>query len=663
MIEMEQSTVSRVKQGITANGNIYWRLFLRLLLVMGLLSLCRLGFYLYNTDYFTDLSPGHFLWLMWGGLRFDLVALLYFNVLYILLLIIPVDVRFNHHYKRVSNLIFLLANGTMLAVNVADFIYYRFTLRRTTADVLSQFSNEKNAGMLWLRFIIDYWYAVAFWLGLMILLVFVTRRIRIGQPQGYSRKKSYLFSVVAVPLLGFLIWGGIRGGFRHSTRPITLADAGEYVKDPKDISIVLNTPFSIIRTWGKTKLQRVSFYQDDVLEKIYSPVHHPQDSIPLRPDNVVVIVLESFSKEFVGAYQTNKAGHQTGYTPFLDSLIQFSRTFRYSFANGRKSIDALPSVLSGIPSLGVPYVLSPYSGDKINSLASLLKEKSYHTSFFHGAPNGSMGFQAFVNLAGVDHYYGMDEYDNEDDFDGMWGIWDEPFLNFYAEKLNTFPQPFFSTVFSVSSHHPFEIPAKYKNTFPGGPMVIHKCIEYTDYALKKFFQKASGMPWYKNTLFVITADHTSSEVEFPEGRTGWGLYAIPVIFFTPDHSLTGMRDDIVQQTDIMPTILSYLSYDGPFVAFGQDALDENRKPFALNFHNNVYQYFEGDYLLQFDGIRSAGLYNFRSDILMKRNLIRESPTVVEEMERSVKAIIQQYNNRIIADELTVGDYRPAISRR
>ena len=123
------------------------------------------------------MSLGHFVWLMWGGLRFDLVTLLYFNVLYVLLMVLPIDLRFNHYYKKVSKYIFFSTNGVMLAVNVSDFIYYKFTLRRTTADVFQQFENEANVAALWFRFLLDYWYAFLFWVALMAVLVIVYNRI------------------------------------------------------------------------------------------------------------------------------------------------------------------------------------------------------------------------------------------------------------------------------------------------------------------------------------------------------------------------------------------------------------------------------------------------------------------------------------------------------
>ena len=646
-------------QGLKLQGNIYVVLVLRLLLAMALYTVCRIGFYFFNQSYFPGLGFDDFLRLFLGGLRFDLTAILYTNSLIILLTILPLQIRFHRVYQQVLKWLFFVFNGIALATNVSDFIYFRFTGRRTTADVFKQFENEGNLGGLWLRFIWDYWYAVLFLIALIVLMVWLYNKIKVQGPMLKNKIVFYSTGVLMMLPIIYLVIGGMRGGFRHSTRPITLSNAGEYVKDSKEISLVLNTPFALLRTMGKTKIQKLDYFKDEQLGTIYTPIHIPVDTVAFRPDNVVVIILESFSKEFFGAFNKEKEnGTYKGYTPFLDSLIQHSLTFNYSFANGRKSIDGLPSVISSIPSLGVPYFLSPYAGNKINSLASLLKPKGYHTSFFHGAPNGSMGFQAFMNLAGVDHYYGMTEYANNDDSDGMWGIWDDKFFNFYADQLNGFPQPFMSSIFSVSSHHPFKVPEEYEGKFKGGPLVIHKCIEYTDYSLKKFFAKASTMPWFKNTLFVITADHTSSEIEFPESRTAWGFYSVPVIFYKPDHSLAGSSDQLIQQIDIMPSILGNLHFNSPYVAFGRDIFRETIKPLVFNYKDNVYQLFEGDYLLQFDGIKTVALYNFKTDRLLEHNLIDTQRDIQAPMENTMKAVLQQYNNRLVEDRFTIKDVTP-----
>ncbi len=641
---------------LRVHGNIYSALLLRLLLAMLLFTLCRIGFYFYNMSFFPDMTAGNFMRLLWGGLKFDLTAVLYVNLLFIVLMIIPFDFRFRNGYQRTLKYLFFVMNGLALLTNVADFIYYKFTLRRTSADVFRQFENEQNLVPLLLRFLLDYWYAVLFWVLLVVVMVKLYDRTRIWGPQVRNKLLYYGGGLLAIPLIAYLIIGGIRGGFRHSTRPITLSNAGEYVSQPRDISIVLNTPFSLIRTYGKTSIQHVRHFDQDTLNALYNPVHIPADTSEFRNLNVVVIILESFSREFSGLLSRGiKGAEYRGYTPFLDSLMLHSRTFGNGFANGRKSIDGLPSVISAIPSLGVPYFLSPYSGNRINSLASLLREEGYHTSFFHGAPNGSMGFNAFMNIAGVQNYFGMDEYGNDDDFDGLWGIWDEPFLQFYARKLNEFPEPFVSSFFSVSSHHPFKVPEQYDGKFPGGTLPIHQCIGYTDYALRRFFSTVSGMPWYQNTLFVITADHTSSNIESAEFRTGWGVYSIPILFFRPDNSLTARDSQVAQQTDIMPSVLGYLGYSKPYLAFGRDIFRETTTPIAFNYTDNTYQIFRDNYMLIFDGAQSIALYDYQRDPLMQENLLEHRPDVVLLMEREIKAVVQQYNNRMIEDRLTIED--------
>jgi phosphoglycerol transferase MdoB-like AlkP superfamily enzyme len=641
-----------VFEGLRWKGNIYRALLLYFLLSMLMMTLCRAGFLLFNLNFFPDLTSSTVLRIFMGGVKFDLAAMLYVNSLFILLFILPFNFRFHSLFKRSVRILFFVTNGIALATNVVDFIYYRFTARRTTADIFRQFENETNLTDLFYSFAVDYWYGVLCWLVLVAIMVILYNRISYDGPALKHRIAYYLSGIMVVPLIIYGVIGGMRGGFRHSTRPITLSNAGEFVTDPKQISIVLNTPFALFRTMGKTKVQRIHYFSsEEQLEEVYSPVHHPGDSLPFRKLNVVVIILESFSREFIGFYNKHRQDYK-GYTPFLDSLLSNSKTFAHTFANGRKSIDGLPSSVASIPSLGTPYFLSPYSGNDINSLGSVLRKEGYHTSFFHGAPNGSMGFNSFMNVAGFEHYYGMTEYGNDDDFDGMWGIWDEKFMGFYADQLNEFPQPFVSSFFSVSSHHPFEVPEEYKGKFKGGKDPILKCIEYTDYSLRKFFAKVRSADWYENTLFVITADHISSNVLFDETRTNWGSYSIPILYFRPDNSLTGFDSIITQQIDIMPSVLGYLNYPKPYIAFGRNAFSNHTKPFAFNY-NNGYQLLEDNYLLLFDGEKTSSLYDFVSDPLLGNNLLNDKPEIVQEKEKKIKAIVQQYNNRLVENRLII----------
>lgn len=653
--------MNNLYQGLKLQGNIYWVLVLRLLIIMFLFSVCRVGFFLFNLNYFPDMTFTTFMRIMTGGLQFDLTAVLYTNALFILLMIIPLEIRFKKWYQDILKWIFFITNSIALAANVSDFIYFRFTGRRTTADIFQQFEHEKNLPMLWLRFVWDYWYAVLIVIALIVLMVWMYRKVKLVGPQLSNKVVFYFSGVVLVPAIIYVFVISVRGGLDNDTRPITLNDAGRYVNDPRDVSLVLNTPFAVYRTLGKTKIKRVTYFKnEEELNTVFSPMRQQRDTTQMKKLNVVIIVMESFSKEFIGYFNRDREkGTYTGYTSFLDSLLQHSRSYKYSFANGRKSIDALPSVIASVPSMGVPYVLSPFSGNKINSLGSLLKAEGYETTFFHGAPNGSMGFEAFMNIAGIEKYFGMTEYNNDADFDGWWGIWDEKFMQYVGKKQTELKEPFLSVFFSLSSHHPFKIPIEYESKFKGGSEPILKCIQYSDNALRKYFNTISKEPWFNNTLFVFSADHVSSNVLFDDSRTARGLFSIPIFFYRPDNSLTGMDSTIIQQADVMPTVLGYLNYTKPYLAFGRDVFQGVDTGCAWNYKDDIFQYYEDDYLLQFDGKRPIALYNFKSDLMLKENLIKSQPEVLKRMEKRIKAIIQQYNNRMVDNDLTLTKAKPA----
>lgn len=639
-------------------GNIYSVLLLRILLVYGIYTATRMLFYLYNLKLFADVTFPELLRMLVGGLKFDTSAIIYTNILVIALHILPFRFRYAYWYQQIIKYVFYVVNILAIVVNMSDSVYYRFTMRRTTTSVFTEFKNEQNGAGLFFRFIWDYWYVTLSVLLLSVLLVFLYRRIRLGQP---SKGKWYVYypvNVVLSVLVGVLCVGGMRGGFAHSTRPITLSNAAEYINKPEHRGIVLNTPFSLIRTIGKTTLQKKDYFSASELKEVFTTEYLASvDSTGhfgmLRGRNVVVILLESFSREYVGVFNRNLSGYRGGYTPFLDSLAQDAYLFEQAFANGRKSIDAMPSALASVPGMETPFVLSHYSGNKLNSPASLLSAEGYRTAFFHGAPNGSMGFNAFVKQAGYQEYYGKDEYDNNADFDGMWGIWDEPFLSYMADVLNGFPQPFVSAVFTLSSHHPFRVPEQYEGKFPKGNLPVHQCVGYTDNALRHFFQKASAMPWFKNTLFIITADHSS--VNFEEAyNTTLGAFAVPMMVYAPGSGLRGYNDStVVSQCDILPTVMSLLGYDKPFVAFGHNMFAPGEPHFAVNF-NNAFQLTEGDYILQFADEKVTALYNFKTDPMLRNNLSGgQLPEVEKRLERKMKAVIQQYNDGMLENKLAL----------
>ncbi|MFD1166737.1 LTA synthase family protein [Sphingobacterium daejeonense] len=628
----------------------YLAMAIRLGLMLLLYTFLRLGFYGFNASQFPQVAVGELLFMLAGGVKFDIVALLYINILYILLESIPVPFKYSPKYSHVKKWVFVITNSIGVALNLVDFAYYPFTLKRTTGTVFSQFSNEENMLKLFLDFGLEYWYLILLFGVIVWGIIKLYDLISVERPVVINWK-FYSVHLGLLLLVAFLFVGGVRGGWAHSTRPITLSNAGDYVKSPEEMNIVLNTPFSILKTLKAVTLKEQHFYSEEELNKIYPVIHQPKDSSAFKKLNVVVLILESFGKEHIGFFNKElDNGSYKGYTPFLDSLIQQSYTFTRSYANGRKSIDALPSVITGVPSIGEPFVLSIYSGNKTTSLPKLLADEGYETSFFHGAPNGSMGFSAYMQLAGIQNYYGKNEYNNDSDFDGMWGIWDEPFMQYMAKEIDQMKEPFFSSFFSLSSHHPFKVPEQFAGKFPKGTLPLHEPLGYADYALKRFFETASKSPWYQNTLFVICADHASMS-HFKEYNTMPNSFAIPIVFYYPGGELKGVSDKLVQQIDIMPTVLNYLHYDKPYFSFGFDAFSPDRNNFVVSNIGNIYNFFKGDYFMTYGNQEITSLYNLKEDKFLNNDLKGKSPLVQDSLLKDLEAFMQQYNNRMIHNKL------------
>ena len=625
-----------------------------LLLVMVLYTISRLFFYWVNIDLYPNVSTQHLLEMLTGGMRFDLTAMLYLNSLYILLALLPLPAHIRNHqaYIGASRWAFWLPNILGFIANCMDIVYVRFTDRRTTCNIFTEFQNDGNIVQILGQSMLQYWYVTLFGMAIIALFIACTRR----QWQAPSPRHSYLYyareSIIMVVSIYFVVIG-IRGGFGKYTRPITISNALQYTNTPQETAILLNTPFSLMKSLENTTYLHPHYFSNEQAEQIFSPIHTDEfeENGRLGNTNVVILILESFSKEYIGFYNQHIDGY-TGYTPFLDSLLAHSVTYSHSFASGRKSIDAMPSVLSSIPMLIEPYVVTPYSTNAVSSLAACLRDEGYATAFFHGAPNGSMGFQAYARSAGFEQYFGMDEYNGIEAFDGTWAIWDEEFLQYYARTMNHMPQPFMTAMFTASSHHPFRVPERYDGVFPQGQQAIHPCVGYTDHALRQFFAYAQQQAWYENTLFVLTADHTN-QVTLPEYATAKGIFEVPIAFYSPRWNQGQLHTQgAVSQTDIMPSVLAYLGYSKPFFAFGENALTQAKQhPWAVCYNHPVYQLLTDSLLLQFDGKEVRAVYDYQSDPMLQHNIADKADT--EALLTYLRAYIQQYIYRLTTNQLTV----------
>lgn len=639
-------------------------LLVNLLLAYLIYLLARVTYVFVNYSYFAEglklstIGP----WIK-GSLMFDTTAILYTNSLYMVLMLIPFWRKENPIYHRICKWLFVVVNAFALAINLADAVYFPFTLRRTTTSVFREFGNENNITGIILHNTLTHWYLLLIF-GLIVWAIWKCYVMPHTDYRDYKRpKERWAFTLkllVCFVLAGIVTVAGCRGGLQSGVRPITISNANQFVERPTDCAVVLNTPFALIRTIGKSDFEIPRYYTSlNEAAKVYSPVHMIVPKGEFNKKNIVILIVESFGREYIGGFNKDFfGGKYKGYTPNVDRLIEKSLVYRYSFCNGRKSIDGMPSILCSIPRFGEPFILTPASMNDYTGLPGLLSHWGYQTAFFHGANRGSMGFLAFSKKIGFQNYYGRQDYDNDPrfggdkDFDGNWGIWDEPFLQYYCAKMGELKEPFMTALFTVSSHDPFVVPDKYKNVYKEEHLPIQKCIRYTDMAIGKFFASASKQKWFKNTIFVLTSDHTNQS-DHAQYKTDIGGFCSPIIIYDPSGDIMPQRvNGIAQQIDIMPTLLNYIRYPTPYLAFGDDLLGTPAsETWAVNYLNGIYQYVKYGYVLQWDGKQTKAIYKL-TDLLMEHNLVGKVKEQ-HQMETELKAIIYQYMYRMVKDKLKV----------
>ncbi len=635
-------------------GREIFVLLYRIFLAYFFYQIARLLFWFYNKDVIKVDSVADYMSLAFHGIAFDTTAILYVNALFILLSLLPLIINTKAVYQKILFWVYFITNGIAYSMNFGDFIYFKFSQARLTTSALHVAQNESNLSKIFIASVFQHPFVLIWFVVLMALWVFLYKKVKLQHQKPKNLVQYFIFSVVSLCLTAVLVVGGIRGDFKHSTRPINLVDANKYVKNPTQANIVLNSTFSFFRTLNTNNFRLVHYVDQKFIDDEIKPYKlYIRDSIQPKP-NVVIFILESFGKEYSGAFNKNSGiKNFVSYTPFVDSLAQHSFIAREAFANGRQSIHGMSSILAGIPSLTDAFTSSPYSNQNIQSIVSISNEMGYDTSFFHGAPNGSMGFMGFGNILGFKHYYGKTEYNNDADFDGMWAIWDEPFFQYFAKTLQQKKQPFMATMFSASSHHPFKIPEKYNGKFKKGTIPMHEPIQYTDYSLKKFFETAKKMPWYNNTIFVVVADHPN-QIAYPEYEKAMNRFAIPILFYSPNpkYQLQGEYSEPAQQMDIYPSLADLMGYNKTVRSWGKSLFTKDSDVHLIvNSDSVMEQFIIGNYIYRFDGKEVTQVYR-KDDLGLSNNILgKDNNPEIKKGILLCKAWYQDYMDRVINRKL------------
>lgn len=654
------------KQSWINTNNIYIYLLLKSLLAFFVLLVSQIFFYFYNTRIFHVNGLYEWLGIAWGNITFGLATLGCILMPYYALNLIPFKFRWNNHFHNTTEIVlYYLPVGAILVANICDTAYYQFTYRRMSGEIFQYLGIGGNMGALWPKFVIDYWQATLFALVIFAVLFWLGTKIHLIDRNKHNKHvlNDILGTIIGTCCIIFLF----RGGFGKN---LEWRDTTKYCQ-AKNCALVTNSGYNVVRTLFGGTLDEEHFMNADKAKALFDPCFTPicSDHINIDPwtgwaagagwcpsdcyfdsishkivslgeprrKNVVVIVLESFSQEYMGCYNN---GIMPSFTPFLDSLSQHAVVYQ-GRSNGKKSIEGIPAIFASVPTLMTfPLTLSDYKQNDLRALPTILHENGYHTAFFHGSYNGVMSFDNLCAKMGFEEYYGMDEYNadrfaKEKDYDGCWGIYDEIFLQYIVRKMSSFQQPFMTGVFTISSHHPYTMQPGYENQFAEGPHPLCRMVMYSDNALRKFFDAARQTEWYKNTIFVITADHPGQGLHHKyNDYNGW--YRIPMMFYLPDHeefyaiqngkqwSTHKEYSRIMQQTDIMPTLLDYLDIRTQAVCFGTSAF-RNPNGWQIAYGNGYYQLESKEGIAVLGQQKEEG--NGNMDLL--------------------KSVVQQYNYRMI----------------
>lgn len=635
----------------------FWRndvtvLLLRLLILYLILIITHGVFYVYNLSLL-----GHVQWadlpkLLQGILKFDTVSILYLNSAFLALSLLPFKFREKSWYQKMLFWVYVVTNSLGLVVlNLVDVVYYRYAFKRVTIEELHFFEENDNTAGIIFKSLGENWYLVLLGVALVALMVFLYKKVRYD---GSCIAKAILYYPVHLVVLGLgvtLYIFGVRSSFDLKAFPVMMSNAAFYAPNAPQTSLVLSNPFCILRTTRSKEFKVRRYFDDDVCDSIFTPYHYPdgESRYDLGKKNIVIFVLESFNKDHSKFLMPQIHQNREGFTPFLDSLMQEGFTFTNCFSNGMKSIESLPSILISIPSYQTPFSLLPQFIGEMEGLPSILEKEGYSTCFFCGTTENQMGFESIGKMAGISKFYNrthFKEYNSGKDRANIWGIWDLDFLQYMAHQLNECKTPFFSAVFTLTSHHPFDLPEEYAGKMPQGDNLLQPCVAYTDLSIRKFFETASKEPWFENTLFIFVADHVSGLVARPDMQTPRSHSEIICFMYTPDHSLQGISHEVTQQLDIMPTVLGLVGYRQPYFAFGRDFFNEpHRKKVATNCFNQVYQCLTDSLSLYFDGEKVLHVFA-SSDTLQQHDILNLEDSSQKACEMYLKAVLQSYTSHV-----------------
>ena len=608
----------------------------------------RIVFWMDNLSFFSPTSGEEKALILWWGLMMDLSGIILLSLpAFFFIFLSQYTLRRSHLLMFMAGMVFIALHASGIAVNLLDAGYFPFNKHRSNIDLWYVFTDSSGSFLSLLK---SYWPLLLLFLLLTAGLMVFTKKLFVPQDR-YSAWYLTLYRQLLMVAVLILFVRGIE------QRPLIPASPLLQIS-PKELPLAQNSIntmiYSCIRR--QRELDPKHYFSSDSLNRIVTTNHFLKPGSPkqsgqkgvLIKKNIVICILESFSGCYLRPGDPLKAE-----TPFFDSLIRKSIYFPNAFANGFVSNQGIVAILGGLPGfLDEPFYYSEYANTPIRSIGNILKENGYNTNFFLGAGRDHFGFGKFTRMAGIDHYYSGADFNDHRFYDGNWGIFDEPFLQFGANILSGKQQPFLAVFFNISSHPPFTIPEEHRKDFNfPGQSAAQRSISYVDYCFKRFFETCAHAAWFKNSLFVFCADHwLYPGKDYPFNYVNCA--SIPIFIFDPSQNQGQVNETLASQVDLTPTLLDLLQYTGNYTGFGRSLLDSlHSDHYAINKPGAVPQIITKDFVLGYDISReeSKYLYQYKIDSLLNTNLINNQryDAVQKKLEKILKANIQIYHQALI----------------
>ncbi|WP_434086819.1 LTA synthase family protein [Shewanella psychrotolerans] len=560
-----------------------------------LLSASRLMLSLWQSERaFASVDSGQ---IFFGGFRIDISAVCYLLVPALLLIMLATLLKVTHHLRLPLKV--YLVGGSMLflffeLITPTFILEYDLRPNRLFIDYLVY--PKEVFSMLISGYKIEILVTVA---GLFIAARLLSKVFDIVWP---TETKGSLLQQVGMQLaVACLLILGARGTLEH--RPIN-SSLVAFSTDHLLNDLSLNSAYSVAFAWKQTKneMSSAEFYgaldQDELLEQVRSTLQNPHAdfsdplvptktmhtaSFPNRKKNLVILLQESLGARYVG-----KLGGLP-LTPNLDKIMDEGWNFTRLYATGTRSVRGIEAVVTGFtPTPARAVVKLGKSQQNFFTLASFLGEQGYHTQFIYGGEAHFDNMKTFFLGNGFQDIVQGSDFDKID-FNGSWGASDEDLYD-QADKefaeLHKQGKPFFSLVFTSSNHAPYDYPDGKISQYDSQKQTRNNAAKYSDYALGQFVEKAKQSEYWKDTIFVVVADHDSRVSG--ASLVPVGHFHIPAVIFGNgvEH-----REDarLASQIDLAPTLLSLIGASGEHPMLGNDftkPLDDSQLRAMLQYDKN-----------------------------------------------------------------------------